>query len=189
MPSEQRGMSPEKGKDLRRLLLSYLFRREGMKVARASNRLGFYTIDGDTTYLPLHNVRMELHGREILSCPPAAVVSAATNRKTFERTDLTSTYSVCTQVVFGGIKHRTQAPRSGVRSFNHKATHDPRRPLEHLKMWNEFVSQFRPVYENDPTLFLTALQEKDLDNEWLPQNWATAQSKTSMSILRAAFPE
>ncbi|GFU59832.1 hypothetical protein TNCV_2987881 [Trichonephila clavipes] len=34
--------------------------------------------------------------------------------KTFGPTDLTSTYSVCTRV-FGGIRHRTQAFRSGVR--------------------------------------------------------------------------
>ncbi|GFX98357.1 hypothetical protein TNCV_4001261 [Trichonephila clavipes] len=40
-------------------------------------------------------------------------------------TDLTSTYSVCTRRVFGGIGHRTQAFRSGVRGSNHQATHGP----------------------------------------------------------------
>ncbi|GFT82030.1 uncharacterized protein TNCV_3909671 [Trichonephila clavipes] len=38
---------------------------------------------------------------------PAPVVSAATAHKTFGPTDLTSTYSMCTQRVFGGIEHRT----------------------------------------------------------------------------------
>ncbi|GFT05086.1 uncharacterized protein TNCV_531361 [Trichonephila clavipes] len=37
--------------------------------------------------------------------PPALVVSAVTAHKTFETTDLTSTYSVCTRRVFGGIGH------------------------------------------------------------------------------------
>ncbi|GFW85509.1 hypothetical protein TNCV_145541 [Trichonephila clavipes] len=39
--------------------------------------------------------------------------------KTFGPTDLTSTYPVCTRRVFGGIGHRTQAFRSGVRCSNH----------------------------------------------------------------------
>ncbi|GFV47482.1 uncharacterized protein TNCV_885541 [Trichonephila clavipes] len=51
--------------------------------------------------------------------PPALVVSAATAHKTFGPTDLTSTSSVCTRRVFGGIRHRTQAYRSGVRCSNH----------------------------------------------------------------------
>ncbi|GFV97481.1 uncharacterized protein TNCV_2039891 [Trichonephila clavipes] len=38
--------------------------------------------------------------------PPALVVSAATAHKTFGPTDLTSTYSVCTRIVFGGIEPR-----------------------------------------------------------------------------------
>ncbi|GFW99736.1 hypothetical protein TNCV_3419661 [Trichonephila clavipes] len=41
--------------------------------------------------------------------------------KTFGPTDLTSTYSVCTRWVFGGIGHRTQVFRSGVRCSIHKA--------------------------------------------------------------------
>ncbi|GFW17174.1 uncharacterized protein TNCV_2762971 [Trichonephila clavipes] len=51
--------------------------------------------------------------------PPALVVSATVAHKTFRPTDLTSTYSVCTRRVFGGIEHRTQAFRSGVRCSNH----------------------------------------------------------------------
>ncbi|GFU32942.1 uncharacterized protein TNCV_4155321 [Trichonephila clavipes] len=51
--------------------------------------------------------------------PPAPVVSAATAHRTFRPTDLTSTYSVCTLRVFGGIGHRTQALRSGVRCSNY----------------------------------------------------------------------
>ncbi|GFU99882.1 uncharacterized protein TNCV_1257311 [Trichonephila clavipes] len=50
--------------------------------------------------------------------PPAPVVSAATAHKTFGPTDLTSTYSVCTRRVFGGIRHRALAFRSGVRCSN-----------------------------------------------------------------------
>ncbi|GFV12724.1 hypothetical protein TNCV_1366941 [Trichonephila clavipes] len=50
---------------------------------------------------------------------PALVVSAATAHKTFGPTDLRSTYSVCTRRVFGGIRHRTQAFRSGIRCSNH----------------------------------------------------------------------
>ncbi|GFW45094.1 uncharacterized protein TNCV_715961 [Trichonephila clavipes] len=38
--------------------------------------------------------------------PPALVVSAATTHKIFGSTDLTSTYSVCTRRVFGGIETR-----------------------------------------------------------------------------------
>ncbi|GFW93102.1 hypothetical protein TNCV_3888431 [Trichonephila clavipes] len=45
--------------------------------------------------------------------------------KTFGTTDLTTTYSVCTRSVFGGIGHRTQVFRSGVRCSNHQATHGP----------------------------------------------------------------
>ncbi|GFT99672.1 hypothetical protein TNCV_1140631 [Trichonephila clavipes] len=50
---------------------------------------------------------------------PAPVVSAETAHKTFGATDLMSTYSVCTQRVFGGIESRTQALRSAVRCSNH----------------------------------------------------------------------
>ncbi|GFX50709.1 hypothetical protein TNCV_2722951 [Trichonephila clavipes] len=45
---------------------------------------------------------------------PALLVSAETAHKTFGPTDLTSTYSVCTRRVFGDVRHRTQAFRSGV---------------------------------------------------------------------------
>ncbi|GFV40887.1 hypothetical protein TNCV_1637711 [Trichonephila clavipes] len=44
--------------------------------------------------------------------------------KSFGPTDLTSTYSVCTLRVFGGIGHRTYAFRSRVRCSNHQATHE-----------------------------------------------------------------
>ncbi|GFW60936.1 hypothetical protein TNCV_4871471 [Trichonephila clavipes] len=39
--------------------------------------------------------------------------------KTFEPTDLTNTYSMCTRMVFGGNRHRTQVYQSGVRCSNH----------------------------------------------------------------------
>ncbi|GFW51762.1 hypothetical protein TNCV_1186941 [Trichonephila clavipes] len=45
------------------------------------------------------------------------------SHKTFGPTDLTSTYSLCTRRVFGGIGHRTQAFRSGVRCSKHQASH------------------------------------------------------------------
>ncbi|GFU78209.1 uncharacterized protein TNCV_5007901 [Trichonephila clavipes] len=58
-------------------------------------------------------------GEENVLQTPALVVSAATASKTFGPTDLTSTYSVCTWRVFGGIEHRTQSFRSGIRCSNH----------------------------------------------------------------------
>ncbi|GFT60906.1 hypothetical protein TNCV_3616251 [Trichonephila clavipes] len=74
------------------------------------------TIDGDTTYLHLHNLGKELKGMEIYS--PVSC-TRDTVHKTFGPTDLTITYAVCTRRVFGGIRHRTQAFRSGVRCSNH----------------------------------------------------------------------
>ncbi|GFV58752.1 hypothetical protein TNCV_3730901 [Trichonephila clavipes] len=50
--------------------------------------------------------------------PPALSDSAVTANKNFGPTDLTCTYSVCTRRVFGGIGHRTQVFRSGVRCSN-----------------------------------------------------------------------
>ncbi|GFX47172.1 hypothetical protein TNCV_2747481 [Trichonephila clavipes] len=52
--------------------------------------------------------------------------------KTFGPTDLTSTYSVCTWRVFGGLRHRTQAFRSGVRCTNHQTTHVPSPVSSHI---------------------------------------------------------
>ncbi|GFU87409.1 hypothetical protein TNCV_2716941 [Trichonephila clavipes] len=74
------------------------------------------TTDGDTTYTHLHNFAMGLEGREV-PC------TRDSTHKTFGPTDLTSVYSVCTRRVFGGIGHRTQAFRSGIRCSNHYATH------------------------------------------------------------------
>ncbi|GFX31967.1 HTH_48 domain-containing protein [Trichonephila clavipes] len=51
---------------------------------------------------------MELNGKEIYSPVPC---TRDTAHKTFGPTDLTSTFSVCTRRVFGGIGHRTQAFR------------------------------------------------------------------------------
>ncbi|GFX60640.1 hypothetical protein TNCV_4916901 [Trichonephila clavipes] len=39
--------------------------------------------------------------------PPAPMVSAAITHKTVRPTDLTSTYSVCTRRMFGGIEPRS----------------------------------------------------------------------------------
>ncbi|GFU25999.1 hypothetical protein TNCV_5104871 [Trichonephila clavipes] len=76
------------------------------------HRLDFYTIDGDTTYLHLHNSGMELEKGKYIFQPTAHVVSAETAPNTFESTDLNRTYSMSTRRVFGGIGHRTQALRS-----------------------------------------------------------------------------
>ncbi|GFV68645.1 hypothetical protein TNCV_4883451 [Trichonephila clavipes] len=62
------------------------------------------------------------------------------------------------------------------------------RPLEHLEMWNEFVGQFRPVCDNDPTILFTHYPRKD--NMWLQQDDATAHTcRVFMGVSRAAFPE
>ncbi|GFX17817.1 hypothetical protein TNCV_2292661 [Trichonephila clavipes] len=58
------------------------------------------TIDGDTT--DLHNLGMELKGREIFSSPLHSWFSP----QDYGPTDLTSTYSMCTRRVFGGIEPR-----------------------------------------------------------------------------------
>ncbi|GFW14837.1 uncharacterized protein TNCV_1563001 [Trichonephila clavipes] len=44
-------------------------------------------------------------GEGSIAQPPVLVVSAATAHKTVRPTDLTSTYSMCTWRVFGGIGH------------------------------------------------------------------------------------
>ncbi|GFX42893.1 hypothetical protein TNCV_5072571 [Trichonephila clavipes] len=64
------------------------------------------------------------------------------------------------------------------------------RPLENLKMWNEFVCQFKPLCDNMiQQIFLPALQERDLHKVWLQQQGVTAHTpRISMGILRAAFP-
>ncbi|GFW09256.1 hypothetical protein TNCV_2102101 [Trichonephila clavipes] len=73
--------------------------------------------------------RMDDRGRNILSPPPQfrhstereenILCTRDSDLKTFGPTDLTSTYSVCTCRIFGGIGHRAQAFRSGVRCPNH----------------------------------------------------------------------
>ncbi|GFS92823.1 hypothetical protein TNCV_1162131 [Trichonephila clavipes] len=87
-----------------------------VKVRISSAKFPEGTIDGGTTYLHLPNLGMELKGREIYS-PVSCTRDSAHN--TFGPTDLTSTYSVCTRRIFGGIWHRTKAFRSGVRCSNH----------------------------------------------------------------------
>ncbi|GFT50618.1 hypothetical protein TNCV_552031 [Trichonephila clavipes] len=58
------------------------------------------TIDGATTYLHLQNLGMELKAGK--SSPLYSLFSP----QDFGLTDLTSTYSVCTRRVFGGIERR-----------------------------------------------------------------------------------
>ncbi|GFX35462.1 hypothetical protein TNCV_102691 [Trichonephila clavipes] len=60
----------------------------------------------------LHNLGMSRRGRKY---SPAPVVSPATIHKTFEPTELTSTY-VCTRSVLGGIGNRIQDIQSGGRA-------------------------------------------------------------------------
>ncbi|GFT47478.1 hypothetical protein TNCV_3750111 [Trichonephila clavipes] len=86
-----------------------------MTVRISSAKFPEGTIDGDTTYLPLHNLGMELNGRGNSSVP----CTRDSHHKDFGPTDLTRTYSVCTQRVYGGNGHQTQAFRSGVRCSNH----------------------------------------------------------------------
>ncbi|GFY29563.1 15-hydroxyprostaglandin dehydrogenase [Trichonephila clavipes] len=82
-----------------------------MNVARVCDRFSFYMIDGDTTYLHLHNLGIDWRGGKYSPQHPASVVPAATAHKSFGSTDLTSTCSMCTRRVFDGI----QAFQSGVR--------------------------------------------------------------------------
>ncbi|GFT25491.1 uncharacterized protein TNCV_3173701 [Trichonephila clavipes] len=51
--------------------------------------------------------------------PPAPVVPATNAHKSFDPTDLMSTYFVCTRRLFEDIGHRTQTFRSGVRCSYH----------------------------------------------------------------------
>ncbi|GFT25538.1 hypothetical protein TNCV_3174111 [Trichonephila clavipes] len=68
------------------------------------------TIDGHTTYLHLHNFCIETEGEGNILQSLRSRISP----QDYGPTDLTSTYSMCTQRVFGGIGHRTQAFRSRV---------------------------------------------------------------------------
>ncbi|GFV51938.1 hypothetical protein TNCV_1322911 [Trichonephila clavipes] len=65
---------------------------------------------------PPHQFMHGTEGEGNILQSPALGTSA---HKTFGPTDLTSTHSVCTRRVFGGIGHRIQAFRSGVRCSNH----------------------------------------------------------------------
>ncbi|GFY16447.1 transposable element Tcb1 transposase [Trichonephila clavipes] len=112
----QRRYAHKCGKDP--LLLSCPSQWEGMKVARAGDRLDFFMIDGDTPISTSTIKGWNWRGRKYIQ-PSAPVGSAAITNKTFEPTDLTRTYSVCTRRVFGGIGHRAQAFRSGFRCSNH----------------------------------------------------------------------
>ncbi|GFX99846.1 hypothetical protein TNCV_258831 [Trichonephila clavipes] len=55
-------------------------------------------------------------GEENILQPPALVGSATTAHKTFGPTDLTSTYSVRTRRVFGGIEPRPSGLESDART-------------------------------------------------------------------------
>ncbi|GFU34133.1 uncharacterized protein TNCV_3199321 [Trichonephila clavipes] len=68
---------------------------------------------------PPPKFRCGTRGQGNILQPPVLMVKAATTHKTFEPTDLTSTYSVCTRMVFGSIGHRNQSFRSGIRCCNH----------------------------------------------------------------------
>ncbi|GFV87854.1 hypothetical protein TNCV_781361 [Trichonephila clavipes] len=65
-----------------------------------------------------------------------------------------------------------------------------RRPLEHLKMWNEFPRLNSYNLTMISQFFLPSHQERDLDNVLLQQDGATVHTfRVSKGILRAAFPE
>ncbi|GFX48636.1 uncharacterized protein TNCV_585331 [Trichonephila clavipes] len=97
---------------------------------------------------PLPQFRHGTGGEGNIFQYPTPVVSVATAHKSFGSTDLTSTYSVCTRRVFGGIRHRTQALLSEIRCFNHKATHGP----QHSRCYttNNTVSKKYGAYEIHP---------------------------------------
>ncbi|GFW96891.1 hypothetical protein TNCV_2160261 [Trichonephila clavipes] len=78
-------------------------------------------LDVVTGLFPTPQFRHGTGGKGNILQSPALVVSAATADKTFGPTYLTSTYSVCTRKVFGGIGYRIQVFRSGVRCSNHFA--------------------------------------------------------------------
>ncbi|GFU07609.1 hypothetical protein TNCV_2225751 [Trichonephila clavipes] len=59
-------------------------------------------IDGDTTYLHLHNFCMEAEGEENI----LKYLHSSLSPQDYGPTKLTSTYSVCTRRVFDGIGHR-----------------------------------------------------------------------------------
>ncbi|GFW49889.1 hypothetical protein TNCV_1885521 [Trichonephila clavipes] len=72
---------------------------------------------------------------------------------------------------------------SKLRGMSPKKGKDLRRPLEHLKMWKEYVSQFRPVCDNDYTI-LTRSPRKSLHKVWFQQDKATAHtSRVFMGVL------
>ncbi|GFX82498.1 hypothetical protein TNCV_2166461 [Trichonephila clavipes] len=48
---------------------------------------------------------------------------------------------------------------------------DLRKPLEHLKMWNELVCQFRPVCDNHPTALLTHSPRKGSRQRVVTRRW------------------
>ncbi|GFX02594.1 hypothetical protein TNCV_728481 [Trichonephila clavipes] len=57
----------------------------------------------------------------------------------------------------------------------------PSETLEHLKMWNEFMCQFRHNVTVIQHFFLPTLQERDLDSMWLQQYGTIAY--TSRGVL------
>ncbi|GFV20172.1 uncharacterized protein TNCV_4194701 [Trichonephila clavipes] len=75
--------------------------------------------DGKQAILDYQSRKYGTGGERNILQPPALMGSAVTAHKTFGPTDLTSMYFMCTRRVFDGIRHRTQAFRSGVRCSNH----------------------------------------------------------------------
>ncbi|GFX14778.1 hypothetical protein TNCV_1485211 [Trichonephila clavipes] len=78
---------------------------------------------------------------------------------------------------------------SKLRGMSPKKENDLRRSLEHLKMMNELMCQFRPDVIMIQQFFLHALHERNLGNARLQQDGATAYTRVSMGVLREAFPE
>ncbi|GFY16159.1 hypothetical protein TNCV_2348041 [Trichonephila clavipes] len=103
-----------KGQEVR-LSLTLAFSTIQVTVRISSAKFLKGTIDGDTTYIHLHNLGMKLKGREYSSVSCTRDLA----HKNLGPTYLMSKYSMYTRWVFGGIGHRTQAFRSGVRCSNH----------------------------------------------------------------------
>ncbi|GFV08811.1 hypothetical protein TNCV_3820541 [Trichonephila clavipes] len=98
--NEAHGIHRGKGLDVR-LSLALALSTIHVTVRISSVKFLEWMIDGDTTYLHLHNLDMELKGIEIFSNPLHLWFSP----QDFQTIDLTSTYSACTRRVFGDMGH------------------------------------------------------------------------------------
>ncbi|GFT64206.1 hypothetical protein TNCV_2200871 [Trichonephila clavipes] len=70
------------------------------------------------------------------------------------------------------------------RGMSPKKGDELREFLKHLKMWNDFLCQYRPICDNDPTICIH-YPKKNLDNVGFQQEEATTHtSRIFMGALR-----